>query len=144
MSVIEHVTSIVLGVLALIGTVLTTIYGPKLIKKQQNVKELNQLKIEGDASTEQMYITNMGLLLTEYKEQVSGFKEELREVRKEFSEFRHEQEKKTLEYENKINFLEIQIENKNDKIEELEVSINEYELAITEKETLILELKGGV
>lgn len=141
---IEHIASIIIALIGLVGIALSAVYGPKMMKKQQNVKELNELKTEGDASTEQMYITNMGLLLTEYKEQVSGFKEELREVRKEFSEFRHQQEKKTLEYENKINFLEIQIEDKNDKIDELEVAINEYEIAIIEKDTLILELKGGL
>lgn len=141
---IEYLTNIIIALISLGGIGLSAVYGPKMIKKQQDVKELNQVRTEGDASTEQMYITNMGLLLTEYKEQVSGFKEELREVRKEFSAFRHQQEKKTLEYENKINFLEIQIEDKNDKIDELEVAINEYEIAIVEKNALILELKGDV
>lgn len=121
--------------LTLVGVIVSAVWGPKTVAKIQGKQKIDEIKTEGDNSAETLYIKNMSVLLTEYKEQVAGFKNELAAVRQEFAEFKEQQEQKAEEYEKKIAFLEIQIEQKDDEIEELEGKI-------IVKDNIIATLKG--
>lgn len=123
------------ALLTLIGVVVSAVYGPKTIAKIQGKQKIEEIRTEGDTNAETLYVQNMSVLLTEYKEQVSGFREELTAVRKEFALFKEQHEKKVLEYEDRIAFLEIQAEQKDEKIEELEADI-------IIKDDIIATLKG--
>lgn len=123
--------------LTLIGVIVSAIYGPKTVAKIQGKQKIEEIRTEGDANAETLYVQNMSVLLTEYKEQVSGFRDELTAVRKEFALFREQHEKKVVEYEDRIAFLEIQAEKKDEKIEELEADI-------IMKDGIIATLKGDI
>lgn len=123
--------------LTLIGVIVSAIYGPKTVAKIQGKQKIEEIRTEGDANAETLYVQNMSVLLTEYKEQVAGFRNELTVVREEFALFKEQHNKEVLEYENKIAFLEIEIEHKDDRIEELET-------VVISKDSIIATLKGEV
>lgn len=119
------------------GIGLSAYFGPKMIEKRQEAAESKQAALEGSASTEQMYITNMNIIIAEYKEQVAGFKDELKAVREEFAEFKEDNVIKILAYENKIKFLELKIEKK-------EYALVEAHATILSKDAIILELRDTI
>lgn len=123
--------------LTLIGVIVSAIYGPKTVAKIQGKQKIEEIRTEGDANAETLYVQNMSVLLTEYKEQVAGFRNELTVVREEFALFKEQHNKEVLEYENKIAFLEIEIEHKDDRIEELET-------VVISKDSIIATLKGDI
>ena len=122
-------------IMTFMGLIVTAVYGPKVMAKVQGKQKIEEIKTEGDANAETLYVQNMSVLLTEYKEQVSGFRDELTAVRKEFALFREQHDKQVLEYENRIAYLEIQSEKKDEIIEELEADI-------IKKDGIIEALKG--
>lgn len=123
--------------LTVLGIWITYVYGPKIVAKVQGKNKKEEVKLEGDVQIETVYIQNMGIIIAEYKEQVSGFKNELSEVRKEFAEFREQHNKEVEEYKSQITFLKIQIEQKEDEIDELQA-------VIVVKENIIATLKGEI
>lgn len=130
-NIIDNVPSI----LTLAGLWLTYVYGPKVVAKVQGRNRKEEVALEGDAQIETVYVQNIGLIISEYKEQVSGFKNELSEVRKEFAEFKVEHNKEVAEYQSQITLLKIEIEQKEDKIDELQAMI-------LTKNGIIATLKG--
>lgn len=111
--------------LTFLGLYLTAVHGPKVLAKIQGKQKKEEVKLEGDSNAEVMYVTNMSVILGEYKEQVSGFRDELQTVRKEFAEFKEAHKKEVEEYKTNIIFLEREIELRDDRIEELETENNE-------------------
>lgn len=140
----DKVLAFLLPVLTFFSGVVATYYGPKKKAEVEGKSKVEEVKMEGDSNAEVMYVTNMSVILGEYKEQVSGFRNELENVRKEFASFKDAHNKEVAEYQSKIAFLELQIENKDDQIEELETEIIEIKTDNIAKDGIILALKGEV
>ena len=131
------------ALLTFAGLIVTAVWGPKAVAKIQGKQKIKEIQTEGDSNAETLYVKNMSILLTEYKEQVSGFKEELKGVREEFAKFREQHDKDVEEYERQINYYKLEFERKDDKIDELQVIVSEQELVIVKKDEIIADLKGG-
>lgn len=91
-----------------------------------NKTTLQKALDDNDANMEKFYAGEMGSIIAEYKEQVSGFREELRQVKQEFSDFKKQHEKEVTGYKNRIEFLEeeneaLEIENEHLKAENSEL-----------------------
>ncbi|MBM6615645.1 hypothetical protein JTF06_12185 [Desemzia sp. RIT804] len=125
------------SILTFFGLYLTAVHGPKVLARIQGRQKKEEVKLEGDSNAEVMYVSNMSVILGEYKEQVSGFRNELESVRKEFAEFKKAHKKEVEEYKTSIVFLEREIEMRDDRIEELESEI-------LEKNGIIATLKGEI
>lgn len=123
------------SVVPLVGLMISAVLGPSIVAKIQGKIKISEVQTEGDKNAESMYVQNMSVILSEYKEQVSGFRNELQSVRKEFAEFKDVHNKEVEEFITKINFLELQIENKDEKIEDLEAKM-------ILKNKIILDLGG--
>ena len=81
-------------IITLVGLFVTAYLGPKAVAKVQGKNKVDEVKTEGDSTTETMYIQEMKTIISEYKEQVQGFKEQLAAVRSEFAEFKKAHEKR--------------------------------------------------
>lgn len=119
----DKVLAFLLPVLTFFGGVVATYYGPKKKAEVEGKSKVEEVKMEGDSNAEVMYVTNMSVILGEYKEQVSGFRNELESVRKEFAEFKDAHNKEVEGYKSRIVFLEVQLEQEEDKNEELQTII---------------------
>jgi len=98
--------------------------------KRHTEYQLRGTQVEADANTEGMYVQNMSLILTEYKEQVSGFRsdllvvrEENAEIKRSFAAFKDQHYKEIGEY-------KIYIEELEESIEELKEENSELRLEV--------------
>lgn len=135
------IVSVVVGVFSLISTRKTVSVELSKIQTQEA-----KTKAEIETNAEGIYVANMGFIIGEFKEQVSGFKFELSAVRKEFAEFKEQHHKKIAEYDILVDTLEkyvsdrdATIEKQANKIEEQKVIIFEQENEIAKQNVIIIE-----
>lgn len=138
-NIIENIPSI----LTFAGIVVSAVYGPKTLAKIQGKQKKEEVKLEGDSNAEVMYVTNMSVILGEYKEQVSGFRNELESVRKEFAEFKDAHNKEVEGYKSQIVFLKVQLEQEEDKNEELQTIIISKDEMLAIKDEIIANFERG-
>lgn len=130
-NILENIPSI----LVFAGVVVSAVYGPKKLSEFNLKAKKEEVKLEGDSNAEVMYVSNMSVILGEYKEQVSGFRNELESVRKEFAEFKDAHNKEVEGYKNQISYLKI-------KNEQLEDENEELQAIIITKDKIIANSKG--
>lgn len=101
--------------------------------RSQGQVDIKRQQLESEANSEGMYVENMSIILSEYKEQVSGFRDEVRQLRaenasikQEFNEFRKASNEKVEEYKKYVDLLET--ENEEFKEENAELRTENEEL----------------
>ena len=117
-------------------------FGTRYTVKRQQTGKLNEVKMEGDVKTEELFVSNMGVILSEYKEQVSAYKEQVSAYKElleanneqitvlqgEFNEFKEQHQKEVTVYKEKIVFLEKKVEDLEDENESLKEVIEKGEI----------------
>lgn len=138
-NILENIPSI----LVFAGVVVSAVYGPKTLAKFNITAKKEEIKLEGDNNAEVMYVSNMSVILSEYKEQVSGFRNELESVRQEFAAFKDAHNKEVEGYKSQITFLKIQLEKEEDRVEERDSRIEELESYVRIKDEIIDNFERG-
>ncbi|MDN6288895.1 MAG: hypothetical protein L0J63_01245 [Tetragenococcus koreensis] len=133
--------TVIVGIITAVLTYLGT--------RTKGQADIKRQELESETNSEGMYVENMSVILSEYKEQVSGFRDEVRQLRaenasikQEFNEFRKASNKKVEEYKKYVDLLETENEEFKEENAELRTESEELKEENTELKLEVSYLKG--
>lgn len=98
--------------------------------RTQGKYNVKRQEVESETNSEGMYVENMSVILSEYKEQVRGFRDEVKQLRKinenikkEFDQFKHEHYKEIEEYKKYVDLIETENEELKEENSDLKLEV---------------------